>query len=64
MEFDSVNLVHLITGVLSSRKEIEWIISEIRNCNTVSYQLAKLALSLINDLIQLEEPPTDTAVLM
>lgn len=33
-------------------------------CNTVAHQLAKLALSLIDDLVWLEDPLANIAVLM
>lgn len=61
VDLDSVNVVSLINGGLSSRKEIGWLVSEIkglltdktpfmvkhvpRSCNIMAHNLAKLTFS-------------------
>lgn len=59
-EFDSINVVSLIDGSLSSRKEIDWLVSEIKclmitraptiakhapRSNVVAHNLAKIVFS-------------------
>lgn len=79
VELNSVNVVSLIDGSVSSRKGIGWLISEIKglmiirasimvkhaptSCNVVAHHLAKLAFSFPKGYIWIEDCPAEIASL-